>query len=428
MIEKKIHLIWFGDREKKIIYLDDLKKIYPDYEIKIWGNDDFSFDENIFVKRAFKEKRWSFLSDFYRLKVLYENGGIYLDIDMQPIKSIDEILENTKSKIILSFEYKGSISMGFIAVQKGHPFLKKAIIYYNNIPFVNYFLIGNLIWTEIIIDIYKKIKLFNKFQIIDDLTIYTRNHFSNLKKVKEETYFLHKHQLNWIKSKFLRKIFSYIILLAIFMPVWFHNLFLLFNQKKLERKNKKNLLINKFKKNYLTKEINYNYGFDQKIKNLLLEHDKEKNLNLNINISSNVLKKELKQIKKDFKKLGYIEKISFIKNKENSFNDDFFKNKNIGLIIDSCDFMEEKDIDNWKYENNIDFLIVLVIDKYNKKEFKKIKIVENIYSRLNYLLTKDSVDLILTTNKNTKIKEIIKKTNTTYLFINNLKYKIKNNK
>ena len=89
---KKIHYCWFGGKElpskvKKCIAT--WKKMLPDYEIKEWNEENFDINTNTFVKEAYENKKWAFVSDYVRIYALYNEGGIYLDTDVKILKDLD---------------------------------------------------------------------------------------------------------------------------------------------------------------------------------------------------------------------------------------------------------------------------------------------------------------------------------------------------
>ena len=78
-MEKKIHYCWFGRGNKpKIFYkcLKSWKKNYPDYEIIEWNEDNFDINCNEYVKDAYRCKKYAFVSDYARLKIIYDCGGL----------------------------------------------------------------------------------------------------------------------------------------------------------------------------------------------------------------------------------------------------------------------------------------------------------------------------------------------------------------
>lgn len=97
MIPKKIHYCWYG----KGSYNEVLKKCIaswenklPDYEIKKWDESNTPFDKLPFLRLLYKQKKWSFISDYIRLFAVYTEGGIYLDTDIEVIKKFDYLLDN----------------------------------------------------------------------------------------------------------------------------------------------------------------------------------------------------------------------------------------------------------------------------------------------------------------------------------------------
>ena len=76
------------------------RKLHPNWEIVEWNNQHFHFNECTFVKMAYKDKNWAYLSDYYRLNTLNLHGGIYLDTDMLIVKNFEDIFKSNKSLYI----------------------------------------------------------------------------------------------------------------------------------------------------------------------------------------------------------------------------------------------------------------------------------------------------------------------------------------
>lgn len=94
MIPKVIHYCWFGKNPKsKLIKkcIESWKKHCPDYEIIEWNENNYETD-NIYFQQAYSAKKWAFAADFARLDIIYRNGGIYLDTDVELLKSLDDLL------------------------------------------------------------------------------------------------------------------------------------------------------------------------------------------------------------------------------------------------------------------------------------------------------------------------------------------------
>ena len=72
--------------------INSWKKYLPDYEIIEWNEDNFDVNSNLYVKEAYENKKYAFVTDYVRLLVLYNYGGIYMDTDVEIIKNIDVFL------------------------------------------------------------------------------------------------------------------------------------------------------------------------------------------------------------------------------------------------------------------------------------------------------------------------------------------------
>lgn len=96
MIPKKIHYCWFGRGEKPKLAkkcIASWEKYCPDYEIIEWNEDNFDINSNAYVKMCYEQKKYAFLTDYLRLTVIYEQGGIYFDTDVEIVKSFDDLLD-----------------------------------------------------------------------------------------------------------------------------------------------------------------------------------------------------------------------------------------------------------------------------------------------------------------------------------------------
>lgn len=125
MIPKKIHYCWFGRGQKSALAqkcIASWKKFCPDYEIIEWNEDNFDLDYNGYTRYCYDEKKWAFLSDFARLVVVAEHGGIYFDTDVELLKNPDFLLNE---EAFYGFENDGNIATGLgFGAQAGHPTVK----------------------------------------------------------------------------------------------------------------------------------------------------------------------------------------------------------------------------------------------------------------------------------------------------------------
>ena len=137
MIPKRIHYCWFGQNplpELAERCIASWKKILPDYEIVRWDEDSFDIDSNQYVKEAYEAKKYAFVSDYVRLYAMCTQGGIYMDTDVQVVKSLDPFLCH---KAFSGFENVHSIPTGIMACEKGFSGFCDLLSWYDDKHFIN---------------------------------------------------------------------------------------------------------------------------------------------------------------------------------------------------------------------------------------------------------------------------------------------------
>lgn len=96
-IPKIIHFCWFGHGqydEKMKFCMESWNEFCPEYQIMKWDEESFDLSSCLYAKQAYEKKRWAFVTDYVRFKVLEQYGGIYMDTDMQLLKSLDGFLHD----------------------------------------------------------------------------------------------------------------------------------------------------------------------------------------------------------------------------------------------------------------------------------------------------------------------------------------------
>ena len=96
MIPKTIHYCWFGGKEKpKSVQrcIDSWRKYCPDYTIKEWNEENYDVNALPYTRDAYEAGRYAFVSDVARFQVLYQEGGVYFDTDVEVIRPIDRLVE-----------------------------------------------------------------------------------------------------------------------------------------------------------------------------------------------------------------------------------------------------------------------------------------------------------------------------------------------
>jgi len=138
MIPKIIHYCWFGRNPKPElaqICMKSWKKYCHDYEIIEWNEDNYDLSKApLYVQQAYEAKKWAFVTDYVRLQLVYENGGIYVDTDVEFRKSPSYLLSNHAFFGFESPQYVAT-GVGFGAV-KGCSIIKEMMKVYDSIPFL----------------------------------------------------------------------------------------------------------------------------------------------------------------------------------------------------------------------------------------------------------------------------------------------------
>ncbi|MBU6370909.1 MAG: hypothetical protein KGH93_03485 [Patescibacteria group bacterium] len=135
MIPKTIHYCWFGKGKKGALIescIASWKRVLPDYKIVEWNEENYPITpEKTFAYRRYAEKKWAFVSDYARLEILAERGGIYLDTDMFLYKPLDDFLANG---CFLGKEDAVHVSAGIIGAVPDHPYILACKKWYDEHP------------------------------------------------------------------------------------------------------------------------------------------------------------------------------------------------------------------------------------------------------------------------------------------------------
>lgn len=136
MIPKIIHYIWLGDKKldnTSKLCINSCRRVCFDYEIKVWNEENLNLSnlikENKFLKECVEKKLWAFASDYLRLYVLYRDGGIYLDTDVEVLNSFNDLLNNS---FFVGMESGDYIGTGIIGAEQCSLEIKRLLDFYIN--------------------------------------------------------------------------------------------------------------------------------------------------------------------------------------------------------------------------------------------------------------------------------------------------------
>lgn len=180
MIPKVIHYCWFGGNplpELARKCIESWQKYCPDYQIIEWNEGNFDFSSCDYALEAYKAQKWAFISDYARLKILVEHGGIYMDTDVELIKPLDKFLNE---QAFSGFEDECCVPTGIMACEKNFKLFEILLKRYDARKFVNPD--GTFDTTTNVVEITKYLAsngllLNNQKQTIDGLTLYPKEYF-----------------------------------------------------------------------------------------------------------------------------------------------------------------------------------------------------------------------------------------------------------
>ncbi len=203
MIPKIIHYCWFGEREKPenvVRMIEGWKKKLPDYTFMEWNDTNFNVNELRYTQSAYNQKKYAFVSDVARLKALSLYGGIYMDTDVEVIRSFDDILDH---RCILGMEERNFIATSFIAAEPDFPLINDFIGSYSKLEFDSKSAETNVQkLTKIMVS--KGFVQKNEMQQIGDITVFPREYFSPYDYINcidmrtENTYCVHHFSVTWM--------------------------------------------------------------------------------------------------------------------------------------------------------------------------------------------------------------------------------------
>lgn len=219
MIPKVIHYCWFGGNPlpgMAVKCIASWKKYLPDYEIVEWNERNFDVHSIPYTSEAYANKKYAFVSDYARFYVLYHNGGIYMDVDVEVIQPLELFLEH---KMFGGFETNDGVNPGLIlGAEKGTSLFKEVLDEYLKKEFV--YVPKKMdtvvsIFTSILSE--KGLILNGDLQKIEDMTVYPTKYFSPInfftgeRNITSNTYSIHHYAATWapLRSRLKVKILKY---------------------------------------------------------------------------------------------------------------------------------------------------------------------------------------------------------------------------
>ena len=207
MIPKVIHYCWFGGNELPEYVercIQSWKEFCPDYQIKRGDESNYNFEKYPFCREAYEKKKWAFVSDVARLDIVYSEGGIYLDTDVELVKSLDDLLIEHAFK---GFERGRLVATGLgFGGEKGNPVIKANLESYLTRQFTNEDETLDLtpcpVITTDVLEMFG-LKRVDQTQDLGDVKIFSSDYFCPMllsdgtAETKKNTYSIHHYAGSW---------------------------------------------------------------------------------------------------------------------------------------------------------------------------------------------------------------------------------------
>lgn len=210
-IPKLIHYCWFGNNpipEHCLKWMETWKKHCPDYDIVRWDESNYDVAQNAYMYEAYQAQKWAFVSDYARVDIVYRHGGIYLDVDVEMLRSYDELLYQSAFCGIESSR-KIALGLGFGA-EKGHAVLKGVLDLYGGRHFKD--TEGRLDFTTCVRlqdSCYKKggfiangdYQIFNGMTVYPESVLSPKDLYTGEVSVTDHSFSIHHYDASWVENK-----------------------------------------------------------------------------------------------------------------------------------------------------------------------------------------------------------------------------------
>lgn len=136
MIPKIIHYCWLsGDPipEDMRGWMESWRKL-EGYEFMLWDLKRFDINSSVWVRQAFGAGKYAFAADYIRAYALYHYGGIYMDMDVEVLRTFDDLLDN---EYMLAEENPLGIEAGIMGAEKGCTLFGEILEWYDGRQFLD---------------------------------------------------------------------------------------------------------------------------------------------------------------------------------------------------------------------------------------------------------------------------------------------------
>ncbi|MCL2106804.1 MAG: hypothetical protein FWH26_07110 [Oscillospiraceae bacterium] len=181
MIPRVIHYCWFGGKEKPRLVrlcMESWRRFAPDFELREWNEESFDPRSVPFAKDAYADGNYAFVSDYARAKALFEEGGVYLDTDVELLRPIESFLADA---LFAGFEAANFVGTAVIGSEPGHALWMDYLRHYDSVPYWDengrpYSGTNVTLFTALLQG--RGLRTENRFQRLGDICVYPSDRFS----------------------------------------------------------------------------------------------------------------------------------------------------------------------------------------------------------------------------------------------------------
>jgi hypothetical protein len=206
-----IHYCWFGHTplpKSAQRCIDSWRRIYPDYEIRAWDESNFDVQAIVYTREAYAARKYAFVSDYARFAILHREGGIYMDTDVEALRSIEPLLQQGA---LMGIE-RGPSSLGInpgliLAAPAGMAIYQELLDHYARLHYVDASgcpIPGTIVTHTTQVLQQHGFALEDRRQQVAGITIYPNEYFNPLDDatgrlcVTEQTYSIHWYAKTWV--------------------------------------------------------------------------------------------------------------------------------------------------------------------------------------------------------------------------------------
>ncbi len=214
MIPKIIHYCWFGNNELPVFAkkcIESWRHYLPDYEIKEWNESNFDVNRTSYTREAYRLKKYAFVSDYARMWILYNYGGVYFDTDVEVIKPMDDIIIRGPFMGLEAGHNEVNVAPGLgIGCYAKHSIYKKVLDWYENNHYATWTgqYSGNIVGivTNILLEEGMKKDIQNNYYKCGDIFIYPSeffcpmNYYTGVIQMTSNTRTIHHYSATWVNN------------------------------------------------------------------------------------------------------------------------------------------------------------------------------------------------------------------------------------